>query len=78
MKKRKFALFLLKSISPCAVLVDSARVEYPIFREYDDVMKEEFYKIDYINGFRDVYAPTLNELLHILRHDLECKISEIK
>ena len=77
MKKKNFALFRLKSVSPCAVLVDSARVEYPIYRLYDDVMKEEFYKIDYINGFRDVYAPTLGQLLSELRNSYNCRISEI-
>ena len=74
---KRFAFFRLKSVNPCAVLVDSARVEYPIFRLYDDVMKEEFYKIDYINGFRDVYAPTLGQLLSELRKNYDCRISEI-
>lgn len=74
---KKFAFFKLKKITPCAVLLDSNMVEYPIHRLYDDVLKEEFYKIDYINGYRDVYAPTLGELLKMLKDDYECKIVEI-
>lgn len=74
---KKYAFFRLKKITPCAVLIDSNRVEYPIHRLIDEVLKEEFYKIDYINGYRDVYAPTLPKLLKMLKTDYECCIVKI-
>lgn len=74
----KFALFRTKKITPCAVLMDSKMVEYPIHRLIGEVLKEEFYKIDYINGYRDVYASSFGELIEMLRADYECDIVEIE